>query len=120
MTDTRKLYFKYGSRITDGAAELFYDRVYDDPALATFFQKIEKHAMQEHIANFLTGLTGGPEEYRGRNLKTAHAAYQISNDHFNALLTHLRASIEEVGVTADDAAAVMAEIEKERSQIVKA
>lgn len=35
------LYVKYGSRLTSGMAECFYDRVLVDPELAPFFEGID-------------------------------------------------------------------------------
>ena len=35
------LYVKYGSRLTSGMAECFYDRVLADPDLAPFFEGVD-------------------------------------------------------------------------------
>ena len=37
------LYVKYGSRLTSGMAECFYDRVLVDPDLAPFFDRLMVH-----------------------------------------------------------------------------
>ena len=58
------LYVKYGSRLTSGMAECFYDRVLVDPELAPFFEGIDVEKLREHLADFLTVLTGGPNLYR--------------------------------------------------------
>ena len=49
-----------GSRLTSGMAECFYDRVLVDPELAPFFEGIDVEKLREHLADFLTVLTGGP------------------------------------------------------------
>ena len=66
------LYVKYGSRLTSGMAECFYDRVLVDPEHAPFFEGIDVEKLREHLADFLTVLTGGPNLYKGRDLLAAH------------------------------------------------
>ena len=41
------LYVKYGSRLTSGMAECFYDRVLVDPDLAPFFEGIDIETLRE-------------------------------------------------------------------------
>ena len=57
------LYVKYGSRLTSGIAECFCDRVLADPDLAPFFDGVDVEKLREHLADFLTVLTGGPDLY---------------------------------------------------------
>ena len=80
------LYVKYGSRLTSGMAECFYDRVLVDPELAHFFEGIDMEVLREHLADFLTVLTGGPDLYKGRDLRAAHAGFRIREADFNRLL----------------------------------
>ena len=119
MTNVGNLYYKYGSKITTGVSEMFYDRVYDDPSLSSFFQGIEKHKMQEHFDDVLSEITGGPEQYKGRDLKVAHAAYAITADDFDILIGHLASSLEEVGVSNEDAQAIVGVVVGKRGQIIK-
>jgi hemoglobin len=53
------LYMKYGSRVTSGLAECLYDRLLVDPELAPFFVGVDIDRLREHVAEFLTVLTGG-------------------------------------------------------------
>ena len=55
------LYVKYVSRLTSGMAEYFYDRVLVDTELALFFEGIDVEKLREHLADFLTVRTDGPD-----------------------------------------------------------
>ena len=39
-----------------------------DPELAPFFEGVDIEKLREHLADFLTVLTGGPDHYKGRYL----------------------------------------------------
>ena len=83
------LYVKYGSRITTGISELVYDKLLEDPELAPFFVDVDIDALREHVADFLGVVTGGPDIYRGRDIRDAHAAHNITHAHFDSLLTQI-------------------------------
>lgn len=114
------LYVKYGSRLTSGMAECFYDRVLVDPELAHFFEGIDMEVLREHLADFLTVLTGGPDLYKGRDLRAAHAGFRISEADFNRLLTHVAGAAEELEIEPEDIATVAAAIISLKDQVVSA
>lgn len=96
------LYMKYGSRVTSGMAECLYDRLLVDPELAPFFVGVDIDRLREHVAEFLTVLTGGPDIYRGRDLREAHAGYRISKDQFERVMGHIAAAATELAIEAQD------------------
>jgi len=53
----------------------------------------------------MTVAFGGPDKYRGRDLRTAHAALVkdkgLSDVHFDAVAGHLKATLVELGVPPD-------------------
>lgn len=112
------LYVKYGSRLTSGMAECFYDRVVVDPELAHFFEGINMDALSEHLADFLTVLTGGPNLYKGRDLREAHKGLNITDADFNRLMTHVAAAAEELEIEPQDIATVAAAIIDLKDQVV--
>ena len=118
MVAVESLYQKYGSRITSGVSELFYDRVYADPTLARFFEGIEINRMQEHMSDILSVITGGPDLYRGNDLTAAHAPYPITDADFGNLISHMAASIVEIGATDEEAEAITAVMMERREEIV--
>lgn len=106
----KSLYMKYGSRVTSGMAECLYDRMLVDPELAPFFVGVDIDRLREHVADFLTVLTGGPDIYRGRDLREAHAGYRISKDQFERVMGHIRAAAAELAIEAQDIEIISATI----------
>ena len=50
---------------------------------------------------FLTMAFGGPNEYTGKDMRTAHAGLVsrgLNDRHFDAVCGHLKATLEELGV----------------------
>jgi len=118
MPQQRSIYIKYGSRITSGVAEIFYDRVLADPALAPFFADVDIDALRDHMADILSVITGGPDLYKGRDLAVAHAPYPITREDFLAVVAHLKAAMQTVGIDRTDIDQVLAEVAKTEATIV--
>ena len=112
------LYVKYGSRLTSGMAECFYDRVLVDPELAPFFEGIDVEKLREHLADFLTVLTGGPNLYKGRDLLASHQGLKISEADFDRLMVHVAAAAEELDIAPEDIATVAEAIIGLKDQVV--
>ena len=112
------LYVKYGSRVTSGMAECMYDRVLRDLELAPFFEGINADVLRDHVADFLTVVTGGPNMYRGRDIREAHANHRISKAHFERLIQHIIAAADDLAIESDDAATIIAAIRGLEDQVV--
>jgi len=112
------LYVKYGSRVTSGMAECLYDRVLDDPELVVFFDGVDIDRLREHVADFLSMLAGGPDMYRGRDLREAHADYRISKAHFELVMGHIAAAATELGIEPEDIATIAAAIRSYEDDVV--
>ena len=100
--------------------ECFYGRVLVDPELAHFFEGIDMDVLREHLADFMMALTGGPDIYKGRNLRKAHQGFRITEVDFNRLITHLAAAAEELQIEPQDIATVAAAIIDLKDQVVTA
>ena len=112
------LYMKYGSRVTSGMAECLYDRLLDDPELAPFFETVDIDRLREHVADFLSVLTGGPDMYRGRDMREAHRDYRITAAHFEMVMAHVAAAATELEIEPDDIAAIAAAIRGFEADVV--
>ena len=112
------LYLKYGSRVTSGMAECMYDRVLIDPELSPFFDGVNIDALRDHVADFLTVVTGGPNMYRGRDIREAHAHIKISKEHFERLIVHIGAAADDLDIEADDAAAIITAVRGLENKVV--
>lgn len=90
-----------GEKAVTAAVEIFYRRVMADPLLQPFFAGRDMRRLAAMQRGFLTLAFGGPNLYTGRNMRTAHAPLVqagLSDAHFDAVLNHLDATLEEMGV----------------------
>ena len=77
----------------------FYAAVLDDPLLAPHFAGVDMTRQAGMLAAFLSLATGGPAEYRGRNLRDAHAALQIGDREFDRVVELLAAALKAAEVS---------------------
>jgi len=90
-----------GAPAIQAAGELFYRKVLSDPELAPFFESVDMEAQVRKQVAFLTMVTGGPNQYTGRDLRSAHAKVveQGAGDlHFDRVIQHLGDTLKELGV----------------------
>jgi hemoglobin len=84
------------------AVDLFYTKVLADPVTRPFFDGLDMAAQTAKQISFMSRAMGGPEEYRGRDLRSAHAplvARGLGDRHFDAVATHLAETLRELGAT---------------------
>ena len=83
------------------AVDLFYKKVLADETTRPFFVGLDLAAQTQKQISFMTWAFGGPAEYRGRDLRTAHAGLVkkgLGDAHFDAVAKHLEATLRELGV----------------------
>jgi hemoglobin len=101
----RSLYERIGGEAAVMAAvDLFYRKVMDDELTRPFFAGLDMPAQVKKQVSFMTWAFGGPAEYKGRDLRTAHAGLVqrgLNDQHFDAVARHLEATLRELGL-ADD------------------
>jgi hemoglobin len=78
----------------------FYLRVLADPQLSGFFAGVKMPRLKARQVEFLGALLGGPDLYRGRGLRKAHAGRRISQAHFDQAALHLTRALAAAGVPA--------------------
>ncbi|PZG18927.1 group 1 truncated hemoglobin [Micromonospora craterilacus] len=103
-----------GASSVKTAVELFYERVLADPELAGYFAEVEMAGQRRHLAQMLTVVLGGPNEYTGRDLATAHQPLNIPVAHYVRVGEHLTATLTQLGVPGDvitDVQAVLAQVQ---------
>lgn len=119
---TQSLYESLGGApAVDLAVEMFYRRMLSDPRVSDFFDDVD---MERQIAKqraFLTMAFGGPHNYSGRDMRTAHAKLVVrglNDSHVDIVIQHLGGVLQELGV--DDAliAQVAAIAESVRDHVV--
>jgi len=100
------------------AVDLFDEKVTADPVLAHYWEGIDLERLRAHQKTFLITALGGPELYRGRDMRSAHADLGITEEHLRLVLAHLAASLRQVGVAEDVVEGIGRRIGGLRSQLL--
>ena len=90
-----------GESALQAAVGLFYDKVTADPLLAPFFEQLDMPAQVRKQLAFMSHAFGGPQEYQGRDVRSAHlrlVKQGLSDAHFDAVAGHLQATLQELEV----------------------
>lgn len=93
-----------GAAAVNAAVDIFYNKVLADDSVSHFFATTDMDAMRGKQKAFLTMAFGGPNNYTGADLRTAHAHLVkngLNENHFNAVAGHLQATLEELKVPED-------------------
>ena len=102
---TQSLYDQIGGApMVEAAVDLLYRKVLTDDLISHFFDDTDMDEQRAKQKAFLTMVLGGPHEYTGKDLRTAHAALVengLDDLHFDAVAGHLQSTLEELGVSAD-------------------
>ncbi|MCU1481528.1 MAG: group 1 hemoglobin [Subtercola sp.] len=108
-----------GTLVVSTAVTILYDRVTADPLLSEWFDGIDLRRLKAHQLDFLTVALGGPDEFGGRSIHEAHAGLAVTNAAFDAIVAHLAAVLEDLGVADDGIEVIAARLEGQRDQIVQ-
>jgi hemoglobin len=87
-----------GRAAVDAAVSDFYERVLADPSLAPYFAGVDIDRLKRHQRAFMGMALGGPVAYAGRDMAAAHAGLEITSAAFDAVVQHLAATLESLGV----------------------
>ena len=116
---TESLFSQAGGKGAIAAVvERFYSKVLADPDLKHFFAKTNMTWLKLRQTQFMTQALGGPAEYKGRSMKSAHADMLIEKRHFERVGTHLAVTLSEMGLAPDVVDGVMAKITALEPEIV--
>jgi hemoglobin len=91
-----------GEAAVNAAVDIFYRKVLTDYRINRFFDNtdIEKQAAKQKA--FLTMAFGGPNNYNGADMRQAHAhlvkKLGLDDSHFDAVMEHLGATLQELNV----------------------
>lgn len=116
--ELHQLYPKYGNLLSSGTAEYLYDRIEADVGLAHFFENVDMDGLREHMADLLCMLTGGPDLYRGRDLKAAHQGLGIDEDAFGRVANHLALALADAGIEPADINLILAAVSAQKDAVL--
>ena len=69
-----------------------------DPRIGNHFKDTKPQALKESLTDQVCQLSGGPCQYEGGDMKSAHADMDITKAHFNALVEVLQAAMAAQGI----------------------
>ena len=94
-----------GADAVDAAVDGFYGKVLADDRIKHFFEGVDMERQAEHQKRFLTFAFGGAPDYPGRAMRAVHKRLVeemgLSDEHFDAVLEDLGATLRELGVAED-------------------
>ena len=107
---THDLYDRLGEQTLRAVVNDTVDIAAKDPkvALDRAGKAAGRTATPQNVENFKRGLfqfvaaaSGGPQEYTGKDMATAHKGMNITNEQFDAMLSHLEAAMDKNQVPQD-------------------
>jgi len=100
-----------GEAAMNAAVDIFYRKVLSDDTISSFFDDVDMGGQREKQKALLTMVFGGPNEYTGKDLRTAHAKLVdqgLNAAHFDAVAGHLQDTLSELDVPENIAGEIMA------------
>jgi hemoglobin len=120
MADT--LYETIGGRLRIKAAvDLFYQKVFTDESVRHFFEGVDMQGLHARQSMFVSMLLGGKLVYTGKDIRAAHANSRMkgmTDAHFDTLLKHFRAALEEIQIQPEKVVKIMALLEGTRDAVL--
>lgn len=96
------LYEKIGGQAAlKAAVASFYKKVLADKRVNHFFEDVNMRRQHNQQQAFISAALGGPEPWRGRDLRKAHASLELTEKEFGIIAVHLQKTLEELKVPKD-------------------
>ena len=120
---TKSLFDRLGGEAAVEAAVVdFYERVMSDPSLSPFFEHLDMDAQIKKQIAFMKMAFGGPNQYTGKDLRTAHASLVASkgltDSNFDAVAKQLGERLTELGVDDATTSEVISVVAGTRSDVL--
>ncbi|MBI3772581.1 MAG: group 1 truncated hemoglobin [Gammaproteobacteria bacterium] len=122
MGKKQSLYDRIGGEAAVNAAvDVFYRKVLSDVRIKHFFDGVDMAKQHTKQKAFITMALGGPSNYSGKDMRTAHAhlvAKGLNDSHFNAVVENLGATLQELGVPDNLIGEAAAIVETTRNDVL--
>ncbi|PKL77774.1 MAG: group 1 truncated hemoglobin [Candidatus Melainabacteria bacterium HGW-Melainabacteria-1] len=113
------LYQKYGGQATVATlVDSFYTKVLADPRIKHFFSQTDMERQRRHQTAFISQVLGGPQDYKGLDMRKAHARLNLNESHFGAVAEHLQLTLSEAGVEPADLETIMAAVASLKPEVL--
>lgn len=101
-TASQSIYDSLGAEVgIRRVVDEFYERLTTDPDLIPYFAGTDMPVLRRHQVAMLSAATGGPNQYTGRDMATAHAGLNISGEHFDRVVAHLVGALADLAIDQD-------------------
>jgi len=88
-----------GKEVIQSVVHDFYQMVYYDTQLQSYFETTDLDALKAHQTEFLGMVAGGPTEYTGREMRAAHAGLDITKQDFELVVSYLERALKQNDVS---------------------
>jgi len=113
------LFDKLGGKDTiDKVVDEFYKKVLADETVNHFFLHTDMDKQLRHQSAFIGFALGSGAAYTGKSMAKAHEGMNLQPNHFRAIASHLKATLEDFGVEESDINNVLAKINSLRDDIL--
>ena len=110
-----------GTDAVEAAVDNFYRRVLADDRVSSFFDDVDMDRQRAKQKAFLTMAFGGPNNYSGKDMRTAHARLVtkgLNDSHVDAIIELLGATLRDMGVAEGLIQQVAAIAESTRNDVL--
>lgn len=100
-----------GAPAIKAALDHFYDKVVADERINGYFDEVNLENLKQVQASFFAMALGGPDEYAGRDIRSAHELPRrkgLSEEHYHVFMNHFVDTLTELGVPQEKIDEVMA------------
>ena len=121
MVDTQKksLYDELGGQETIGlVVDEFYNNVMADDRVNHHFAETNMKVQRQHQTNFLCFAFGGPNNYKGKDLRSAHAHLKLAEEDFTAIAENLQKTLVKFNVPEEKINEVMKVVASTHDEIL--
>ena len=113
------LYYEIGGKATlDKIFGLAIARIYNDPVIGRYFDKVPKRHLRMHLVDQVCVLINGPCTYTGKSMKESHQGLSITESEFYILVEYVRGAMEDIGLTPQQENLILQKLAPLKSQIV--
>lgn len=107
-----------GKEAIQAVVDNFIGNVAADARINGFFAQTDVPRLNRLLVEQICAATGGPCQYTGRDMRSAHAAMGITEAHFNALVEDLVASLDKFNVPQREKSELLSTLAAMKSDIV--
>lgn len=120
-TTAESLYQRVGgTEAVKALVEELHERLLADNRLSHIFSQVKDLArLRSHTVKMLVAALGGPNNYAGRDMASAHFGYPISHTEFTIVLEHVVAAATKLGLSKDQISEILNILEPLRREIVQ-